>query len=291
MKSFNVDDFLVKQPVSLRDTPTVVETEMTKKEMMGALKLLGKTLATMQNTMYAHNRYGVLICLQGMDTSGKDSLIREVFSKFNPRGMVVHSFKKPSKKELQHDFLWRHYRVLPERGKYAVFNRSHYENVLVTRVNPKLLLSENLPKIESVNDIHEGFWTQRFKQIINFEEHIVQNGFIVFKFFLHLSKDEQRIRLLRRLEKNDKMWKFDLSDLSERKRWDDYMDAYEDVINKTSMPHAPWFVIPADDKTFARYMVAKILCETMAQYTDITKPKPNDAILENLEVYKEKLSE
>ncbi len=290
MNTLNVDDYIVNDSIKLRDFPTVVETGLSKKEKKRVLKSYGKKLAKMQNTMYAHNRYGVLICLQGMDTSGKDSLIREVFSKFNPRGVVVHSFKSPSQKELQHDYLWRHYMALPERGKYSVFNRSHYENLLVTRVNPELLLSENLPDIQSVDDVTDRLWEQRFKQIVHFEEHIAQNGVIVFKFFLHLSKEEQRNRLLRRLERKDKIWKFALSDLSERKRWDDYMDNYEDAINKTSRPHAPWFIIPADDKAFARLLVGKILCEEMSKYTDITEPEPDDDILKNIDVYKDELS-
>lgn len=290
MNALNIDDYIVNDSIKLRDFPSVVETALSKKEKKRILKSYGKKLAKMQNTMYAHNRYGVLICLQGMDTSGKDSLIREVFSKFNPRGVVVHSFKSPSQKELQHDYLWRHYMALPERGKYSVFNRSHYENLLVTRVNPELLLSENLPDIQSVDDVTDRFWEQRFKQIVHFEEHIAQNGVIVFKFFLHLSKEEQQNRLLRRLERKDKIWKFALSDLSERKRWDDYMDNYEDAINKTSRPHAPWFIIPADDKAFARLLVGKILCEEMSKYTDITEPEPDDDILKNMDVYKDELS-
>jgi PPK2 family polyphosphate:nucleotide phosphotransferase len=208
MKELNTSDFIVTNPVNLNEIPTMLETGKSKKEKKKALKKVGKKLGKLQNTLYAHNRYGVLVCLQGMDTSGKDSLIREVFSKFNPRGVVVHSFKTPSKKELQHDYLWRHYLALPEKGKYSIFNRSHYENVLVTRVNPQYLLFENIPGIKKVEDIPADFWDKRFNQIRNFEEHITQNGIIVFKFFLHLSKEEQRLRLLRRLEKEDKNWKF-----------------------------------------------------------------------------------
>ncbi|TVQ76143.1 MAG: polyphosphate kinase 2 family protein [Flavobacteriales bacterium] len=287
---FSSKDFIVMTPVKLRDIPTRLESGKSRREKKLSLKKIGKKLADLQNTMYAHNRYGVLICFQGMDTSGKDSLIREVFSKFNPRGVVVHSFKTPTNKELQHDYLWRHYVALPERGKYSIFNRSHYENLLVTRVNPELLLHENLPDVESIEDINESFWDKRFNQIKNFEEHIAQNGVIVFKFFLHLSKEEQRLRLLRRLEKKDKIWKFTKSDMSERKLWDKYLDCYEDAINKTSQPHAPWFVIPADDKDFSRYIVAKILLEEMSKYTNITEPQPDESILKNIDHYKEKLA-
>jgi PPK2 family polyphosphate:nucleotide phosphotransferase len=290
MENFNTRDFIVTSPVELNEIPTNLEVQQSKKQTRNALKAVGKKLAKMQNTMYAHSRYGVLICLQGMDTSGKDSLIREVFSKFNPRGVVVHSFKTPSNKELQHDYLWRHYVALPERGKYSIFNRSHYENLLVTRVNPEFLLSENLPTIHKIEDVTEAFWEQRINQIKNFEEHIAQNGVIVLKFYLHLSKEEQRQRLLRRLERKDKIWKFSSSDISERKLWDKYLTYYQEAINKTSVKHAPWYVIPADDKDFARYLVAQIIHDEMAKYTDITEPQPDKHILKNVENYKAKLA-
>ncbi len=290
MQEINPQQFIVKGPVQLDKTATTLETDATKKEKKKALKAVGKKLSNMQDTMYAHNRYGVLVCLQGMDTSGKDSLIREVFSKFNPRGVMVHSFKSPSKVELQYDYLWRHYLTLPQKGKYAIFNRSHYENVLVTRVNPTFLLNENIPGIERVEDIPSDFWDKRYEQIRNFEKHITQNGTIVFKFFLHLSKDKQRQRLLRRLEKKEKIWKFTPSDISERKLWDDYQKNYEEAINNTSTPYAPWHIIPADDKKMARYIVAKIIHEEMSKYTDIKEPAPDEAVRDNLEAYKDLLS-
>jgi PPK2 family polyphosphate:nucleotide phosphotransferase len=290
MNEANILEFIVTTPVNLDEIPTRLETDKSKKEKKNALKAIGKKLAKLQNTLYAHNRYGVLVCLQGMDTSGKDSLIREVFSKFNPRGVVVHSFKTPGKKELQHDYLWRHYAALPEKGKYSIFNRSHYENVLVTRVNPQYLLFENIPGIQKEEDIPADFWNKRFNQIINFEEHITQNGIIVFKFYLHLSKEEQRLRLLRRLEKENKNWKFAPSDLTERELWDKYQNCYEEAINKTSLPHAPWYIIPADDKRTARYLVAKIMYGKMVQYDNITEPQPDANLLKNIEIYKEKLS-
>jgi len=290
MEHLSTSDFIVTTPVKLDEFPTMRDTGKSKKEKKKALKEVGKKLAGLQNTLYAHGRYGVLVCLQGMDTSGKDSLIREVFSKFNPRGIVVHSFKSPSKKELQHDYLWRHYVALPEKGKYAIFNRSHYENVLVTRVHPEYLLFENIPGIEKVEDIPADFWDRRFNQIGNFEDHITQNGVIVFKFFLHLSKEEQRLRLLRRLEKKEKNWKFAPGDLAERQLWEKYQNYYEDAINKTSFPYAPWHIIPADDKPTARYLVAKIIYEKMVQYTNITEPLPDADLLKNIDLYKEKLS-
>ncbi len=289
MKELNAGDFIVTNPIELDQIPTRLETGTSKKEKKKALKEVGKKLSKLQNTMYAHNRYGVLVCLQGMDTSGKDSLIREVFSKFNPRGVVVHSFKSPTSKELQHDYLWRHYVALPEKGKYSIFNRSHYENLLVTRVNPQYLLFENIPGIEKIEDIPADFWDKRFNQIRNFEKHISQNGVIVFKFFLHLSKEEQRLRLLRRLEKEKKNWKFAPSDMTERKLWDEYWKYYQEAINNKSLPHAPWYIIPADDKPEARHLVAKIIYEKMAEYTDIAEPQPDEHLMENIERYKEKL--
>jgi PPK2 family polyphosphate:nucleotide phosphotransferase len=289
MENITSSDYIVSKPVSLAEIPTRLDIDKSKKEKKKAIKKIGKKLSKLQDTMYAHNRYGVLVCLQGMDTSGKDSLIREVFRRFNPRGVVVHSFKTPTRSELQYDYLWRHYSALPEKGKYAVFNRSHYENVLVTRVNPQFLLCENIPGIEKEEDIPADFWDKRFTQIRCFEDHITQNGTVVFKFFLHLGKEEQRLRLLRRLEKKNKRWKFEPSDITERKLWDEYIKHYEEAINTTSLPHAPWYIIPSDDKPMARYLVAKIIYEEMVKYTDIVEPQPDDHLKENIEKYKEKL--
>ncbi len=289
MHSVKPEDFIVTNQVNLAEIPTRMETDAKKKEKKKALKKVGKKLSKMQDVMYAHNRYGVLVVIQGMDTSGKDSLIRETFSKFNARGVVVHSFKTPTQRELQYDYLWRHYVALPQKGKYAIFNRSHYENVLVTRVNPQFLLYENIPGIEQVEDIPADFWDKRFNQIRNFEKHITQNGTIVFKFFLHLSKEEQRKRLLRRLEKEKKNWKFTPSDLSERKLWDEYWNYYQQAINNTSLPFAPWYIVPADDKQEARFIVAKIIYEEMKKYTDIKEPELDPSIKENIDKYKAKL--
>lgn len=231
-----------------------------------------------------------MVCLQGMDTAGKDSLIREVFKDFNVRGVVVHSFKVPTSKELNHDYLWRHYIALPERGKFSVFNRTHYENVLVTKVHPEYVLGENLPDVTKVEDVNDSFWDKRFEQINAFERHITENGTLIFKFFLHLSKEEQKRRLLRRLDKKEKNWKFSAGDLEERKLWDKYQECYQDVINKTSKPHAPWFVIPADNKSAARLAVASILLEELQQYTDIKEPELDQETQKNIELYKEQLN-
>ncbi len=289
MDKADTDSFKVTGTFDIKKAPTVLDINASKKEKKKALKQISKSLSKVQDKMYANNRYSVLICLQGMDTSGKDSLIREVFKYFNARGVVVYSFKQPSTRELKHDYLWRHYIVLPEKGKFGVFNRSHYENVLVTRVHPEYLLQENLPDITSLNDIPEDFWKIRFKEINNFEEHLARNGTIVLKFFLHLSKEEQRQRLLRRLNEKTHNWKFSPSDLSERELWDDYQHYYEEAIKATSTHNAPWYVVPADDKIVARYYVAKIILDTLKQY-DIKKPEIDEEVLENINNYKRKLS-
>ncbi|PZX54769.1 PPK2 family polyphosphate kinase [Algoriphagus chordae] len=290
MKNISVEDFKITAPISLKEIPTSIDLDASEKKKDKKLNKLRENLSEHQDIMYAHNKYSVLICLQGMDTAGKDSLIREVFKEFNPRGVVVHSFKTPSTLELQHDYLWRHIVCLPQRGKYGVFNRTHYENVLVTRVHPEYILGENIPGIESVDDIKAEFWEKRFEQINNFEKQIADNGTIIFKFFLHLGKEEQRQRLLRRLNKSKHNWKFSPGDLKERERWDDYQKYYEEAINKTSKAHAPWYIIPSDNKETARLLVAKIIYEQMRKMEDIQEPQLDDKIKENIEMYKEILA-
>ena len=273
----------------LSEIDTYEDFNESEKKLKKELKNIRKDLGDFQDTLYAHGKYGVLVCLQGMDTAGKDSLIREVFKDFNVRGVVVHSFKVPSTKEKKHDYLWRHYVALPERGKFSVFNRTHYENVLVTKVHPEYILGENIPKIDSVEDIDDEFWEKRYNQINNFEKHISENGTIIFKFFLHLSKEEQRQRLLRRIELKQKNWKFSPGDLEERKLWDKYQACYEEALNKTSKEHAPWFVIPADNKNAARLIVASIMMEALKKYKDIEEPELDDEIKANLETFKQEL--
>ncbi|WP_242134933.1 PPK2 family polyphosphate kinase [Aestuariivivens marinum] len=280
-----MDEYKVRSKITLKHLKTKVVIDNAKQQ----LKVIRKQLGDLQNTMYAHNKYAVLVCLQGMDTAGKDSLVREVFKDFNVRGVNVHSFKVPTELELSHDYLWRHYIALPERGKFGIFNRTHYENVLVTRVHPEYILDENIPSVNSVDDINEVFWDKRFEQINNFERHLAENGTLIFKFFLNLSKSEQKNRLLRRLNKQEKNWKFSPGDLKERKLWDNYQTCYEDAINRTSRPYAPWYTIPADDKPTARYLVAKILFDTLIQYTDIKEPELDDNIKANIALYKEHL--
>lgn len=252
------------------------------------LKIIRKQLATLQDVMYAENKYSVLICLQGMDTSGKDSLVREVFKNVNANGVDVHSFKSPTSKELEHDYLWRHYIALPERGKFGIFNRTHYENVLVTRVHPKYILGENIPDINDITDIDDHFFHQRMQQINAFEKHLVENGTIVFKFFLHLSKKEQKNRLIRRIDKTEKNWKFSAGDLKERKLWSKYKEAYEDMLSRTSTVYAPWHIIPADHKDTARLRVAEILLENLSKY-DFQYPSLSHEEKNNLKYFRSEL--
>ena len=289
MENINIEDFKVKTTIKLADFATKLNIDTDKDQEQLALDKIQKKLSKKQDAMYAHNRHAFLICLQGMDTSGKDSLIREVFKEFNPRGVVVHSFKTPNSTELEHDYLWRHYLALPEKGKFAVFNRTHYENVLVTRVHPEYILFENLPGIEKVEDIKPQFWENRMEQMVNFEKHISQNGTKILKFYFHMSKDEQRERLLKRLENPEDNWKFSTGDLKERERWDDYMKYYEEAINKTSTDFAPWYIVPADDKGVARYIVAKIIWEELEKLTDIAEPELDPKVKANIEEYRTQL--
>lgn len=281
--------FKAKRSFLLKSHPTDMSREIDPTFAKQELKSLRKKLAKLQDVMYAHNRYNVLICLQGMDTAGKDSLIREVFEEFNARGVEVKSFKTPTTLELQHDYLWRHYINLPAKGKFGVFNRTHYENVLVTRVHPEYLLNENIPGIEAIKDIPDNFWVKRYEQINNFEKHLTENKMIVFKFFLNLSKEEQKDRLLRRIEKEKHNWKFSPGDLKERELWNQYMDFYQQAIQKTSKNKAPWYIIPSDDKDIARYLVAKILWEVLSSYKDIKYPELDDDIQDQLKSYKKQL--
>lgn len=289
MKAINTEDFKVTGKFDVRGAATFLDAETSDKKIADSLEEVSIKLGKLQDKMYANNRYSVLVCLQGMDTAGKDSLIREVFKNFNARGVNVYSFKKPSSAELEHDYLWRHYIALPEKGKFAVFNRTHYENVLVTRVHPELILNENLPGINTVDDIPKDIWKHRYEQINNFEKHISANGTIIFKFFLHLGKDEQKKRLLRRLDKQSHNWKFSPGDLEERELWDKYQQYYEDAINHTSKEHAPWYVIPADKKETARYLVAKTMLDALKQYEDIKMPEVNEDVMKNIFLYKDML--
>ncbi len=222
-----------------------------------------KKIDELQYAMYAENRQSLLVVMQGMDAAGKDGLIRHLLNGVNPQGVIVSSFKHPSSHELDHDYLWRHYSKLPERGQIGIFNRSHYENVLITRVHPELILSERLPEIRSVEDISEKFWQKRFEQIRSFEQIISQNGTRVIKLFLHVSPEEQKKRFLKRIDRADKHWKFSRADIRERSFWKEYQKAYEDMLPATSTKHCPWYILPADSKWYTRLLAARIIRSTL----------------------------
>ena len=263
--NYNYNEFKVSEEssVDLKKYSTNESGGFDKKTAKVEIKSNIKELKKIQRVFYADDRFSLLIILQASDTAGKDGVIRHVMSGINPQGCRVHSFKTPSKEELDHDYLWRHYKALPERGMIEIFNRSHYENVLVTKVNPQFLLNENLPGIDSVDKVDDKFWENRYEQINNFEKHLYQNGTHILKFFLHVSKEEQKERLLARLDDPDKNWKFNTADLEARAQWDEYQTAYTEMLENTSKEHAPWYVIPADKKFFARVAVGDIILQKL----------------------------
>jgi PPK2 family polyphosphate:nucleotide phosphotransferase len=259
----NSKDFRVRprEKVKLSEWPTTVKPFCKSKKRYQ--KLLGEhveALSALQHLHYASHRYALLLIFQGMDAGGKDGAIRHVMSGVNPQGCEVFSFKQPSAEELEHDFLWRTTRHLPERGRIGIFNRSYYEEVLVVRVHPEILHSQGLPD-ELLDE--KTIWKERYRSIVDLEEHLHRNGTRIIKFFLHLSKDEQRRRFLARIDEPDKNWKFSLADIHERKYWKHYMKAYEDCLNETSTHEAPWFVVPADDKDNARLIVSRIVLDAL----------------------------
>ncbi len=247
--------------LDLDQLPTAVENFFKSKEQyQELLRKHVEGLSSRQQLLYASGRYAVLIIFQGMDSAGKDGAIRHVMSGVNPEGCEVYSFKQPSAEELKHDFLWRTTCRLPERGRIGIFNRSYYEEVLITRVHPKILDTENLP--QQARDA-KHFWKARYRSIVELESHLHRNGTQIIKFFLHLSKKEQKKRFLERIDDPDKNWKFSLSDIHERKYWKDYMQAYGHCLAQTSTQHAPWYAVPADDKDNARLIVSQILMDAL----------------------------
>ncbi len=262
--------------VDLTKVDTSPDKKFSKQESESLLNESRKELAKIQDELYAHNYYSVLIIFQAMDAAGKDGAVKHIMSGFNPLGVKVSSFKAPTSHELDHDYFWRHYLVLPARGEIAIHNRSHYENVLVTKVHPEYILGERIPGIESLKNIDKAFWEDRYKQIIRFEKNLAQNGTIILKFFLHVSKEEQKKRFLERIDDPSKNWKFSLADLKERGFWDDYQRAYEEAISKTSTESAPWFIIPADDKGYARLAIATIIHKEFSKLS-LSYPVVSDA--------------
>jgi PPK2 family polyphosphate:nucleotide phosphotransferase len=240
--------------------------------------------AELQDKLYAQDNWALLLIFQAMDAAGKDGAIKHVMSGVNPQGCQVYSFKGPSEIELQHDFLWRTTRDLPERGHIGIFNRSYYEEVLIVRVHPKILQGQKTPP----SLVGKRIWDERFEDIRCFERHMARNGTVIRKFFLHLSKKEQKKRFLARLDEPAKNWKFSAADIHERKYWDDYQDAYEDMIRNTATEHAPWYVVPADNKWFSRLLISTVIVDTL-ESLNLAYPKVEDAKLKELEVAKKDL--
>ena len=254
--------------------PTRPESgERGKSHNKPKLAAANKRMRDLQRTLYADDRYSLLLVFQAMDAAGKDSTIRAVMSGINPAGCQVSSFKAPSKNELDHDYLWRTYRALPERGRIGIFNRSHYEEVLVVRVHPEFIAGQRLPN--TPGELGE-LWEERYESIRSFERHLARNGTAIVKFWLNVSRDEQRKRFVDRIDEPDKNWKFSAGDVRERGHWDEYMAAYEDALNATSRPWAPWYAIPADSKPYMRRRVAEIVCETL-ENLDLEYPTVSDA--------------
>jgi PPK2 family polyphosphate:nucleotide phosphotransferase len=259
-------------------------TSEDKPRAKEALALGVQLLADLQDMLYAQDRYALLLIFQAMDAAGKDGAIKHVMSGVNPQGCQVYSFKAPSSEDLDHDFLWRCMRCLPERGRIGIFNRSYYEEALVVRVHKELLDKQHLPPELVTKDI----WDERFQDIRAFERYLTRNGVIVRKFFLNVSKKEQRKRFLSRIEEPEKNWKFSASDIEERGHWDDYQEAYEDLIRNTATKRAPWYVVPADNKWFTRVVVAAAVIEALASL-DLAYPKVSDAKLKSLAAAKRRL--
>jgi PPK2 family polyphosphate:nucleotide phosphotransferase len=247
----------------LKDHDPAYADGYKKEDAEAILAELIQQTAALQAALYANNRHALLIIFQAMDAAGKDGAIAHTLSGLNPEGCEVFSFKQPSAEELNHDFLWRHYNALPQFGRIGVHNRSHYENVLITKVHPELLLKEKLPGIANVNDVDKKFWKHRYESIRSFEKHLDENGTVIIKFFLHLSKDEQKKRFLQRIDDPEKNWKFSAADIYEREFWGDYMDAYEKAIQETSSENCPWYVLPADKKWFTRIAISTIILDTL----------------------------
>ena len=285
----NSEEFCVQegQKVKLKKWPTVVKPVYQSKEQYQ--KLLAEhvaQLSALQQLQYASNSYAVLLIFQAMDAAGKDGAIKHVMSGINPQGCQVFSFKHPSAAELEHDFLWRTTQCLPERGRIGIFNRSYYEEVLIVRVHPEILRSEGLPG-ELLDE--KTIWQERYRSIVDLENHLARNGTRIIKFFLHLSKEEQRKRFLDRIDEPDKNWKFSLADITERKFWNDYMKAYEECLSATSTRDAPWYVVPADDKENARLIVSRIILDTL-EALKMRYPKSNAKRRQELQAIRKQLA-
>ena len=284
----NTEKYLVKEKkkLDLYEVPTSYHGKLEKKEVKEVLIPENiKKIREYQERLYAENNQALLIVLQAMDAAGKDSLIKHIMTGVNPQGTKVVSFKKPSENELDHDYLWRVAKNLPPRGEIGIFNRSHYEDVLVSRVH-KLVLDQPFPK----NLVTKDIWENRFEEINNFEEYLSNNGIKIVKFFLHVSKDEQKERLMERIDRPEKNWKFASSDITEREYFDDYMKAYADMLINTSTKKAPWYIVPADRKWFSRYLVSEVIVEKLKEM-DPQFPELSKEELDSLGKWKKILEE
>jgi len=276
--NINLDDFRITigTHFSLTDYPTTYKKkDIDKVEGELLIQKDIEELSALQDVLFADNRHAVLIVIQAMDAAGKDGTIKHIMSGVNPAGVNVSSFKSPSSTELDHDYFWRHYAALPGKGEIVIFNRSHYENVLITKVHPEYILNERHSNIRSVKNIDKSFWEDRYKQICRFEKNLIENDTTILKFFLHVSKDVQKKRFMDRIDDPKKNWKFSSADLKERGFWDKYQSAYEDAIANTSTKSAPWFVIPADEKWYTRYLVSNIICNELKKL-DLSYPEITD---------------
>jgi len=272
----------------LKDFSTSYNGDLDKEKGKLELEKIKLQLSQYQEKLYAGAQQSILIIFQAMDAAGKDSAIEHVMSGLNPQGCQVYSFKTPSSEEYRHDFLWRHYKALPEKGKVGIHNRSHYENVLVCKVHPAYIMSENIPGYTDVKQIDDKFWKNRYDSIRDFEKHLTDNGTVIVKFFLHVSKEEQKQRFLDRIEDPAKNWKFSAGDLKERALWKKYMDAYEEAIQETSTNNAPWFVVPADKKWYARLVISQVLA-TVFEKMDLKYPVLPEEEASQLQTLKQQL--
>ena len=278
----------VGQTVDLANWPTRIEPLYASKGVYrNALRRRTKRLAGLQERLYAHNRYALLLIFQAMDAAGKDGAIKHVMSGINPQGCQVFSFKHPSAEELDHDFLWRTQRALPERGRIGIFNRSYYEEVLIVRVRPEILVAQKLPDAEPGSD---SFWADRYRSIVDSEAHLQRNGTRIVKFFLHLSKEEQRKRFIARLDDENKNWKFSSADLEQRAHWDAYMTAYAACLGATSTATAPWYAVPADDKKNARLIVSQIVGDTLSAL-ELEFPSISDQERDAMQAFRARLGQ
>ena len=275
--------------ISLKDYPTNYTGDFEDKSAAKERQKQNlEEMQDLQDKFYAYDRYSLLLIFQAMDAAGKDSTIEHVMSGVNPQGCQVFSFKQPSANELEHDFLWRTYQALPQRGRIGIHNRSYYEEVLVTRVHPEFILRQRLPGIRTVEDVDQEFWQQRYRSINEMEQHLTHNGTVILKFFLHVSKEEQKERFLKRINRPDKNWKFSMSDMEERQYWDDYQRAFEQAIHHTSTDYAPWHIIPADHKWFMRAAVSEIITDKLKSL-NLRYPQVTEKQLSNLEKAKKVL--